>query len=202
MNPPPPARPHAPSEPDVILGDVTGLPARIGEMGVAAGAPAPRHKVLFFRAAGEWFALGLQHVREVCPRSLITRVPRAPGPVVGVMNLRGRVVTVVDLARCLDLPASGETASQVVLLDLGDPELSVGLLAERIDQVVEVEPAFAGPPPRAETAGGREGPELLDVGGRVATVLDPARVLGSLLGGVGEGMGAGQGPEEGGRGRA
>jgi chemotaxis signal transduction protein len=117
------------------------------------------------------------------------------------MNLRGRVVTVVDLSRCLALPTSGEAASQVVLLDLGDPELSVGLLAERIDQVIDVEPPLPWEPERAEAAGGREGPEMLEMQGRVATVLDPARVLGVLLSGVGEGMGAGEGIQEGGRGR-
>ena len=170
------------------------LPARVGDAALAvsgaAPPPAPRRRVLFFRASGEWFALGLEHVREVCPRAPITRVPRAPAQVVGVMNLRGRVVTVVDLARCLGLPADGGAALQLVLLELGDPELSVGLLAERIDQVVDVE----------ALGGGGEAPDLLEVGGRVATRLDPARVLGPVLaGGQGDMPRAAEGA---GRGRA
>jgi hypothetical protein len=93
------------------------------------------------------------------------------------MNLRGRVVTVVDLARCLDLAADGRDAPHVVLLELGDPDLSVGVLAERVDQVVDV-----------EGRGGAGGDaDLLEVAGRVATRLDPARVLAPVLaGGQGE----------------
>ena len=194
MNPPGPEQP---------VTDVPGLPARIGDAVVALAAPAPRRKVLLFRAAGEWFALPLERVREVCPRAGVTRVPRAPAPVLGVMNLRGRVVTVVDLARCLGLPAEGEAGPHLVLLDLGDPDLSVGLPADRIDQVADLDPGAPGGSGRPEGAGGADGAELLEVGGHVATLLDPVRVLAPVLLGVpGEGSGTGDGPAPGGRARA
>lgn len=180
--------------------DLTGLPARIGDAAVALAAPAPRRKVLLFRAAGEWFALPLERVREVCPRAGVTRVPRAPAPVIGVMNLRGRVVTVVDLARCLGLPADGQAGPHLILLDLGDPDLSVGLPADRIDQVAEVDPVPPGGPYRPEGAGGADGAELLEVGGHVVTLLDPVRSLAPVLLGVpGEGGAAGEGPAPGSR---
>ena len=138
--------------------EVTGFPAPLGAAPPVPAA-APRRKVLVFRAAGEWFAVALARVREVCPRAPVTRVPRAPAQVLGVMNLRGRVVTLVDLARCLDLPADGGAGAHVVLLDLGDPDLAVGLVADRIDQVVEI-------------------------GGRAVTLLDPVQVLAQALPGV------------------
>jgi len=170
----------------VVLMD---LPARAGTPAPAAAGPAlpavPRRKLLLFRAAGEWFAVALDRVREVCPRSSITRVPRAPAQVLGVMNLRGRAVVLVDLPRCLSLPAGGADADHVILFDLGDPDLAVGVLADRIDQVVEVEvKGPAGSPDRGE---GVEGPELVEAKGHVATLLDPTRVVAVALPGAASG---------------
>ena len=179
--------------------ETTGLPARAGAPaggGAPGGPEGPpvqrrRRKVLLFRAAGESFALPLERVREVCARSAITRVPRAPSQVLGVMNLRGRPVVLVDLPRCLHLPGGGPDAPQMVLLDLGDQDLSVGLLAERIDQVAEMEApgALGGPGP--DGPGGAEGRDLVEVGGHVATLLDPIRLLAPALPGVASG-GAGE----------
>ncbi|MFN7135178.1 MAG: chemotaxis protein CheW, partial [Myxococcales bacterium] len=54
-----------------------------------------RHVV--FTAASERYALPLAAVREVVVPATLSRVPRSPAAVCGIMNLRGRVVTVVDL---------------------------------------------------------------------------------------------------------
>ncbi len=173
------------------MAELTGLPAGTGVPAPGGGAAAPepprgaaRRKMLLFRGGGEWFALALERVREVCPRGGITRVPRAPAQVLGVMNLRGRAVVLVDLPHCLGLPAGGAEAPHVVLLDLGDPDLAVGVLAERIDQVVEVEWRGPAGPAGPDGAGGVEGPELVEVEGHVATALDPMRVLAVALPGV------------------
>ena len=79
-----------------------------------------RHVV--FRVAGERFAIPLAAVREVVvPQPPFARVPRSSDAVRGVMNLRGRVVAVVDLAALVGLaPQPLEGASgQVLILDHG-----------------------------------------------------------------------------------
>jgi purine-binding chemotaxis protein CheW len=79
-----------------------------------------RHVV--FRVAGERFAIPLEAVREVVvPQPPFSRVPRTSDAVRGVMNLRGRVVAVVDLAPLVGLaPQPLEGASgQVLILDQG-----------------------------------------------------------------------------------
>ncbi len=77
-----------------------------------------RHVV--FRVAGERYAIPLEAVREVVvPQPPFARVPRAPEAVRGVMNLRGRVVAVVDLAQLVGLapqPLRGG-AGQVLILE-------------------------------------------------------------------------------------
>src|SRR5512142_2144032 len=98
-----------------------------------AGAPEEgRARQVVFQAGDAWYALPLEGVREVVlPRPPFARVPGAPPAVRGAMNLRGRVVAVVDLAALLGGPAGAEDASpaapqHVVLLDRGRG--STGLL--------------------------------------------------------------------------
>lgn len=175
------------------------LPARVeAAVPEAAGRAVPaapsgglRRKVLLFRTVGEWFGLPLDRVREVCSRAAITRVPRAPAQVLGMMNLRGRPVVLLDLPRCLDLPGGGGDADHVILFDLGDPDLTVGILADGVDQVVEVEVrgSEGSSGPGGDVAG--EGSELVEAKGHVATLLDPVRVMAVALPGV-VGGGAGE----------
>ena len=93
---------------------------------------------MVFRVAGERFAIPLEAVREVVvPQPPFARVPRASDAVRGVMNLRGRVVAVVDLAVLVGLaPQRLEGASgQVLILDPG--KRALGFL---IAGVLGVEP--------------------------------------------------------------
>jgi purine-binding chemotaxis protein CheW len=154
------------------MADVPGLSAAAGQaLPVLAARPVPRRRALLFRAAGEWFGLALERVREVCPVAPVTRVPRAPAAVLGVMNLRGRVITLLDLACCLGLTGRPEGRGHVVVLDLEDPDLAVGLVADRLDQVVEVPGGHDAP------AAPGEGPVVVELGGRAVTLLDPARIV-------------------------
>ena len=135
-------------------------------MTVAASADAdPRH--VLFRAGGERFALPLEAVREVVtPQPPFARVPRTSEAVRGAMNLRGRVVAVVDLAPLVGLPpqALGPGQGQVVVLDRD--RRALGLL---IVGVLGVE--SLGPPERGGTGTVARG--VVSVGGDAVTVLDP-----------------------------
>jgi purine-binding chemotaxis protein CheW len=123
----------------------------------------PRH--VLFRSGGERFALPLDAVAEVVPpASTFTYVPRSPPAVRGAMNVRGRVVAVVDLAALLGLPASRGGAGQVLVLDR--ERRALGFL---VDEVLGVEPV--GEPGRAG-----EGPPvrwLAAARGAPVAVLDP-----------------------------
>lgn len=101
-----------------------------------------RHVV--FRVATERYALPLEAVREVVvPRPPFARVPRVSEAVHGVMNLRGRVVAVVDLAALVGLPGQPlrEGTGQVVILDQG--KRAVGLLIGGVQGVEDIEPPEA-----------------------------------------------------------
>jgi purine-binding chemotaxis protein CheW len=98
-----------------------------------------RHVV--FRVATERYALPLEAVREVVlPQPPFARVPRVSEAVPGVMNLRGRVLAVVDLAALVGLPAQPlrEGAGQVLVLDQG--KRALGILIGGVQGVEDVEP--------------------------------------------------------------
>lgn len=98
-----------------------------------------RHVV--FRVAGERYALPLEAVREVVlPQPPFARVPRVSEAVPGVMNLRGRVLAVVDLAALVGLPAQPLRAGtgQVLVLDQG--KRAVGVLIGGVQGVENVDP--------------------------------------------------------------
>ncbi len=104
-----------------------------------------RHVV--FRVAGERFAIPLAAVRDVVlPQPPFARVPRASEAVRGVMNLRGRVVAVVDLAPLVGLapqPLEG-AAGQVLILDHG--KRALGFLIAGVLGVEAISPPEgAGP---------------------------------------------------------
>jgi purine-binding chemotaxis protein CheW len=102
-------------------------------------APAPqRERQVVFRVGTERFALPLSSVREVVPpHPPFARVPRAGGAVRGVMNLRGRVVAVVDLAALVGLPSQPLAAGQGQVIILDREKRALGLL---ISLVLGVEP--------------------------------------------------------------
>jgi purine-binding chemotaxis protein CheW len=93
--------------------------------------------VLGFSLAGETYGVEACHVREVCQLKDLTAVPCTPPFVAGVMNLRGRIIAIIDLRIFFELPARGLTElNRVIVLTGGDNEL--GLLADSIDGVRSV----------------------------------------------------------------
>jgi purine-binding chemotaxis protein CheW len=90
--------------------------------------------------------IDIQHVEEINRQVDVTPVPQAPPHVRGVINLRGEVVTVVDLRKILDM---GDTevnqCSRTVVVNSGDEE--IGLLVDRVADVVLVRSDQIDPPP-------------------------------------------------------
>jgi purine-binding chemotaxis protein CheW len=142
-------------------------------------APEELRRLILFQACDEWFSLPIEWVREIQPLERVTRVPNAPAEVVGILNLRGRVLTLYDLAGCLGIPAGTWPNTHAVVLDFADPELHVGLAAQRIAQVREVLAAVVQPPAREGSLGGLEG--VFELGGQVVGLLDLARVFARAL---------------------
>jgi len=105
---------------------------------------------LGFHVAEEEYAIGILRVREILEFDTVTRVPTTPPSIRGVINLRGRVVPVVDLAVKLGLPESPitkRTCVVVVEVDLEGERTVMGVLADAVSQVLDLPPSEIEPPP-------------------------------------------------------
>jgi purine-binding chemotaxis protein CheW len=105
---------------------------------------------LGFSLAGEMYAIELLRIREIIEHVPITRVPAMPSAVLGVINLRGRVVPVVDLAAKLGLgprPITRWTCFVIVEVTLDGERTALGLLADSVSEVLDLGPDDIEPPP-------------------------------------------------------
>lgn len=92
------------------------------------------------------FAVDAMRVQEIIRVGAITPVHHAPGHVLGIINLRGRIVTVVDPATRIGLePQVQSSASRILIVDWQDEQ--VGLLVSRIHDMVQMERNALAPPP-------------------------------------------------------
>jgi purine-binding chemotaxis protein CheW len=107
---------------------------------------AERQQFCTFFLDGLRFGVDVQKVQEVVPFQEMTRVPLAPPTVRGLLNLRGQIVTGIELRRRLDLPErpTGSLPMNVVLRGEDNP---VSLLVDEIGEVIEVDAgAWESPP--------------------------------------------------------
>lgn len=109
---------------------------------------------LTFTLEEEDFAVDVLNVREVLDYTTVTKVPRTPDFMRGVINLRGSVVPVVDLRLKFGLPPAEDTADTciVVLEVILDSEITViGAVADSVREVFEMTPDQIEPAPRIGT---------------------------------------------------
>jgi purine-binding chemotaxis protein CheW len=106
---------------------------------------------LTFKLGEEVFALDVSQVREVLDLTTITKVPRAPEFMRGVINVRGSVVPVVDMRVKFGLSEINNTTdTRIIVMELDlDGEMStLGALADSVHEVVEMEPGQIEAPPK------------------------------------------------------
>ena len=99
-----------------------------------------------FYLSGRLFAVDAASVEEVVRLRRTTPVPHAPDHVTGVMNLRGKIVTVIDLARKLGIHSAAPTEDSRVYIMRDGGEL-VGVLVDQAAEVMELDCTRLEPPP-------------------------------------------------------
>jgi purine-binding chemotaxis protein CheW len=109
-------------------------------------APEEPETWVTFVLDGDTFAFPVTHVHEIVRVAGITRVPHAPFPIRGITNLRGQVLPVVDLRLRLGLKAADLGEDSRVLVATSRSR-TVGLLVDRVQQVVRLLPSKVQPPP-------------------------------------------------------
>lgn len=113
-------------------------------------------RVCLLTLGGEVYAVDLRHVREVFEVEAITPVPGMPPALVGVTNVRGAVVPIMDLRRLLGLTTAGPPPRYAVIIKHGTHQ--VGVLVERVPEIRTVQTDQFLPAP---SGGAQEGKPFL-----------------------------------------
>jgi purine-binding chemotaxis protein CheW len=102
-------------------------------------------QLVVFQLGAELYGVEISRVHEIIRLQTVTRVPRAPSFVEGVINLRGKVIPVVDLRRRFGLVSAEHTrASRIVVVEIGDQV--VGIVVDGVSEVLRVNGATIEPP--------------------------------------------------------
>lgn len=115
---------------------------------------ASTQQYVTFSLGDELFGVEVTRTREILSLTPVTKVPQTPDYLLGVINLRGQVVPVVDMRLKLGMPAGEQTEDTciiVVEVQVEDESIVVGALADAVREVLEVRSDQIEPPPRLGT---------------------------------------------------
>jgi purine-binding chemotaxis protein CheW len=103
-------------------------------------------QLVSFKLRDEEFGVDILQVQEIIRMQEITNVPNAPQFVEGVINLRGRVIPVVDLRKRFSLEAKEHSkATRIVVVKIG--QITVGLIVDEVSEVLRIPEDTVEPPP-------------------------------------------------------
>lgn len=146
-----------------------------------AQAAAEIRQYLTFSLGGEMFAVGILNVKEIIEYGHLTEIPMMPAFIRGVINLRGAVVPVIDLAaRFGGQPTQVGRRSCVVIIEIadGDTTQDIGVLVDSVSAVLDIPDAEIEPPP---AFGARIRTDFIEgmgkIAGKFVIILSVQRVL-------------------------
>ena len=132
---------------------------------------------LTLTVAGQLCGISVLGVREILAEQPITRIPLAPPGIAGSLNLRGRIVTAIDLRHRLNLPPpeQGRTCMSVVTEQAGE---LYALLVDQVSEVMRLDPGLLEHnPPTLDRHWALFSDGIYRLDGRLLVILDVARLL-------------------------
>ncbi|HEY3060903.1 MAG TPA: chemotaxis protein CheW [Chloroflexota bacterium] len=121
------------------------MSAAVEDRATGVAGSGDERQLVVFQLGAELYGVEISRVHEIIRLQSVTKVPRSPAFVEGVINLRGKVIPVVDLRRRFGLPTADHTrASRIVVVELGDQV--VGIVVDGVSEVLRVNTATVEPP--------------------------------------------------------
>ena len=99
-----------------------------------------------FRSGEELYGIGIESIQEIDRMHSITRLPKALPFIEGVINLRGRIIPVIDMAKRFGLPPV-KVGRRTRIIIIGIAGQSVGLIVEQVTEVIQLEEGSVEPAP-------------------------------------------------------
>ncbi len=110
-------------------------------------------QLVSFEIGPEEYAIPILAVQEINRMMSITRVPNAPESVEGVINLRGRIIPVVDLRKKFGMDVSEDSAdTRIIVVEVGDEGRVLGFMVDRVNQVLRLGRDIVDPAPSVSGA--------------------------------------------------
>ena len=113
--------------------DTTGLTAQLSQ-------------VVSFRLANEEYGLGIMQVQEIILMGEITEIPEVPSYICGLINLRGKVIPIVDLRKRFGLNVT-ENTEQTRIIVVNAAQSTFGIVVDAVSEVLRIEAGQIEPPP-------------------------------------------------------
>ncbi|MCM1154097.1 MAG: chemotaxis protein CheW [Roseburia sp.] len=136
-------------------------------------------KYMTFKSGNEYFGLAIQYVNEIIQLQAITAIPETEDYIKGLINLRGKVIPVVDVRlRFKQEPFEYNDRTCIIVINI--KSMMVGLIVEKIAEVVEIKEDNILPPPsvgRADRVQNKYVYGIGKVGDAVKLLLDPDKLL-------------------------
>ncbi|MFM1886357.1 MAG: hypothetical protein RL026_1514 [Pseudomonadota bacterium] len=146
-------------------------------------------QMLTFRLGDETYGVDILRVKEIRGWSPVTRIPQSPPHVLGVLNLRGEIVPIIDLRARFDLPSAAFTpVTVIIVLSVRTAEGSkeCGLVVDSVSDVVDLEASALRPAPGMSASGNADYIEsLATVEDGMLILLNVDTLVGSDLAGSG-----------------
>ena len=148
------------------------VPGVSREAGSRAGALPPSIQVVEFMLGSERFAIDLFDVREVVEYTPVTKIPRVPPYVIGIIDLRGDVIRIIDLKDRLSIPrgnSPGTETSRIIVLDSRITAERIGIL---VDDVMSVSTFDSSQVDRTSSSFNRDETAIIGIIKRTVRVRD------------------------------
>jgi len=98
-------------------------------------------KYLTFSLAGQEYGIGMLKVREIIGLMPITAIPRSPGYVRGIINLRGKVIPIIDFRVKFGMPTTEQTAETCIIvvgIDIPEETILIGVVVDSVSEVLDI----------------------------------------------------------------
>lgn len=137
-----------------------------------------RDRYMTFKCGVDFYGLGIKYVDEIIGIQQITEVPDTPDFVKGLINLRGKIIPIMDVRiRFKKEPAEYDDRTCVIVVTV--EETQIGLIVDTIAEVVTIlEEDILNPPSVGKDASSRFVYGLGKVGGEVKLLIDPVKLIG------------------------
>ena len=175
------------------MGALVSSGSKMPAANVAGEAMEKESQYLTFLLGGEMYAIGILNIKEIIEYGQVTEVPMMPAFIRGIINLRGRVVPVINLLARFGKPSSEITKRTcIVIIEVGaeDERQDIGMVVDSVSEVLDIPASEIEPAPsfgakiRSDFISG-----MGKVGGKFVVMLNVNKVLSveemSMLSGVG-----------------